>query len=105
MIIAGILHDTVEDTSVTLGDIRRTFGEEVARLVKGASEPSRSDTWEKRKKHTIIRDAMGCSFFSVKQFAEGGRWGALVLDAIRLFCYVAVWIDCGRRWRIISNNH
>jgi (p)ppGpp synthase/HD superfamily hydrolase len=53
VVIAGILHDTVEDTSITIEDIRRTFGEKVASLVEGASEPDKSDTWENRKRHTI----------------------------------------------------
>lgn len=39
-IIAGILHDTVEDTSLTLDDIRRDFGESVAFLVDGVTKLS-----------------------------------------------------------------
>jgi (p)ppGpp synthase/HD superfamily hydrolase len=53
IVVVGILHDTVEDTSVTLEGIQRLFGQEVAQLVDGASEPNRSDTWENRKRHTI----------------------------------------------------
>ena len=53
VVVAGILHDTVEDSSTRIDDIRRDFGEEVARLVEGASEPDKSDTWENRKRHTI----------------------------------------------------
>lgn len=53
LIVAGILHDTVEDTPVTIEDIRKSFGEKVAHLVESASEPDKSDTWENRKKHTI----------------------------------------------------
>jgi GTP pyrophosphokinase len=36
--IAGLLHDTVEDTSVTLDDIRKEFGNEVAQLVDGVTK-------------------------------------------------------------------
>lgn len=39
-IIAGVLHDTVEDTSVTLNDIRNEFGESVAFLVDGVTKLS-----------------------------------------------------------------
>ncbi len=53
VVVAGILHDTVEDSSTRVDDIRRDFGEEVSRLVEGASEPNKSDTWENRKQHTI----------------------------------------------------
>ena len=53
VVVAGILHDTVEDTPVALADIRRAFGDKVAALVEGASEPDKSDTWENRKRHTI----------------------------------------------------
>ncbi|MEN6411111.1 MAG: bifunctional (p)ppGpp synthetase/guanosine-3',5'-bis(diphosphate) 3'-pyrophosphohydrolase [Anaerolineaceae bacterium] len=38
VVIAGLLHDTVEDTSVTLDDLRREFSEEVARLVDGVTK-------------------------------------------------------------------
>ena len=53
VVMAGILHDTVEDSSTTIADIRRSFGEEVASLVQGASEPDKSETWENRKQHTL----------------------------------------------------
>ncbi len=40
-IVAGLLHDTVEDTSVTLEDIQKEFGAEVASLVDGATKIKR----------------------------------------------------------------
>ena len=37
-IITAILHDTVEDTALTLEDIKRDFGEEIASLVDGVTK-------------------------------------------------------------------
>lgn len=53
MIAAGILHDTVEDTALSLSDIENLFGARIAEIVKGCSEPDKSLSWEERKKHTI----------------------------------------------------
>ncbi len=53
-VIAGLLHDTIEDTHVTLDEIRREFGNAVADIVEGCTEPEhRSRPWEQRKEHTI----------------------------------------------------
>jgi GTP pyrophosphokinase len=38
VIAAALLHDTVEDTEVTLADIRREFGDEIAKLVDGVTK-------------------------------------------------------------------
>lgn len=38
VVAAALLHDTVEDTSLTLEDIERDFGEEIARLVDGVTK-------------------------------------------------------------------
>ncbi len=40
VVAAGLLHDTVEDTAVTLEDIRREFGDVVASLVDGVTKLS-----------------------------------------------------------------
>jgi (p)ppGpp synthase/HD superfamily hydrolase len=53
LVAAGILHDTVEDTELTLEDIEQTFGTKVANIVAGCSEPDKSLSWEERKEHTI----------------------------------------------------
>lgn len=41
-LIAALLHDTVEDTEVTIDDIRINFGDNVARLVWGLTTPDKS---------------------------------------------------------------
>ena len=38
VVAAGLLHDTVEDTEITLEDIRTDFGDEIARLVDGVTK-------------------------------------------------------------------
>ncbi len=38
VVIAGVLHDTVEDTPVTLKTIREEFGDEVAIMVDGVTK-------------------------------------------------------------------
>src|SRR3954447_19078300 len=53
VVAAAILHDTIEDTDITLDDLRRDFGEQVASIVAGCSEPHKSHPWEERKRHTI----------------------------------------------------
>lgn len=53
LIAAGILHDTVEDTELTLEDIEQNFGAHVAEIVAGCSEHDKSLSWEERKEHTI----------------------------------------------------
>jgi GTP diphosphokinase / guanosine-3',5'-bis(diphosphate) 3'-diphosphatase len=38
VVVAGLLHDTVEDTAVTLDDIKKDFGDDVAKLVDGVTK-------------------------------------------------------------------
>ncbi|MFW5490396.1 MAG: RelA/SpoT family protein [Desulfovibrio sp.] len=42
-IAAGLLHDTVEDTSATIEDIRESFGEGVSHIVDGVTKISKMD--------------------------------------------------------------
>jgi len=63
VIIAGLLHDTVEDTSLTLDDLRREFGEKVAQLVDGVTKldslprVSRSDGAETEEPESPLTEA------------------------------------------------
>src|SRR5256714_9581413 len=42
-IAAGLLHDSVEDTAVTIGDLRKEFGEQVAHIVEGVTKINKID--------------------------------------------------------------
>lgn len=53
IISAGYLHDVVEDTKYTIEDLYELFGNDIADLVKTASEPDKTLSWEERKSHTI----------------------------------------------------
>ena len=65
VVIAGLLHDVVEDAGVEVKEVEEQFGLDVARLVEGASEPEeyrremsseeRRRTWRTRKSHTVSR--------------------------------------------------
>ncbi len=50
-VICGLLHDTVEDTEVTLEDIKNKFGEEVAVIIDGLTKLSKISFTSKRKRH------------------------------------------------------
>lgn len=50
IIIAGILHDTVEDTEMTIKELEKEFGKNVSRMVNDVTEQDKSLSWEIRKK-------------------------------------------------------
>lgn len=60
MLAAAALHDTVEDTDVTIERIREEFGERIANLVASESDVmvegvSEEDSWHARKQAAIDR--------------------------------------------------
>lgn len=62
LLAAAALHDTVEDTDVTVEEIRREFGDRVASLVESESDVavegvSDTDSWKSRKLAAIDRIA------------------------------------------------
>ncbi len=53
VIVAGVLHDVLEDTSVTYENLKESFGVKIAEIVKGVTEPDKSASWFCRKLHTV----------------------------------------------------
>lgn len=58
VVIAGILHDVVEDAGISLDQIRREFGDQVADIVAAVSERKRAAdgsvrSWEERKQEGL----------------------------------------------------
>lgn len=56
MLAAAWLHDTVEDTPVTLVDIEREFGAEVADMVESLTDVSRPQDGNRRARKAIDRE-------------------------------------------------
>ena len=63
LMMAGLLHDTVEDTETTYMDIKNEFGMDVAALV-AAHTKNPDATWEEVRRHKI--DGMDEASFRVK---------------------------------------
>ena len=60
LLAAAVLHDTVEDTSVTVAQLREEFGERIASLVASESDEVHpgvcdEDSWHARKRAAIER--------------------------------------------------
>jgi (p)ppGpp synthase/HD superfamily hydrolase len=55
MLAAAWLHDAVEDTNVTIGQIRHLFGDTVARLVDELTDVSRPEDGSRSKRKALDR--------------------------------------------------
>lgn len=62
LVLAGLLHDIVEDTDIDIETISRKYGRQVADYVDAVTEPeelrkpatgNKAQTWKERKEHTI----------------------------------------------------
>jgi guanosine-3',5'-bis(diphosphate) 3'-pyrophosphohydrolase len=59
MVIAGLLHDVVEDTDITISDVNEKFGEKVARMVDGLSFKSGIESKVEQYKEMFERTKEG----------------------------------------------
>ena len=76
LLAAAALHDVVEDTALTVEDIRAEFGDRVAELVEAESDKfvegvSESDSWRTRKQAAI--DRLAEAPLEVKMIAMGDK--------------------------------
>ena len=76
LLAAAALHDTVEDTNVTVEQIRAEFGERIASLVADESEErpegvSKEDSWHDRKQAAI--DRLSHASLDAKMVALGDK--------------------------------
>ena len=76
LLAAAALHDVVEDTAFSLEDIRRAFGDRVAKLVELESDKfvvgvSESDSWRERKQAAI--DRLAAAPLEAKMVAMGDK--------------------------------
>ena len=60
LLSAAMLHDTVEDTPVTVADLRKEFGDRIASIVEAESDvhnegESEHESWHRRKQEAIDR--------------------------------------------------
>ena len=76
LLAAAALHDTVEDTDVTVDDLRARFGERIAKLVAQESDVmienvSEEDSWHARKQAAI--DRLSAAPHDAKMVALGDK--------------------------------
>ena len=76
LLAAAVLHDTVEDTDVTIEQIQTEFGDRVAALVASESDimqegVSKADSWHARKQAAI--DRLACASRDAKIVALGDK--------------------------------
>lgn len=54
-VIAGLLHDAVEDSTATRADVEGRFGAHVWSLVAGVTNGHCLGSWRERKRHALLR--------------------------------------------------
>lgn len=94
VVIAGLLHDLVEDTAVTLDQLRGAFGDRIAALVDACSEvkhdaEGRPRPWEVRKREHV--EALAAAPIDARAVALADKLHNLASIAYDLDEGVDVW--------------
>ena len=99
IVAAGLLHDVVEDTSIDVEAIEKSFGSEVGRLVAEMTENPEIESYEERKaehRSRVARDPRAAAIYaadklaSTRELAGGGGVSEEKLDhylkTLRMLC-------------------
>lgn len=81
LVVAGVLHDVVEDTAATLGEVEATFGARVARLVAVVTKPDGDDPALPRAQPARWRAQREAMLRYLDEARPGDRTDALRLKA------------------------
>lgn len=80
-IAAGLLHDVVEDSEVTVGEVVASFGPEVGKLVAALTEDPAIEDWEARKQALRERAAGAGSesiaIYTADKLANLSNWRSM----------------------------
>lgn len=99
LLAAAALHDTVEDTAVTVDDIRREFGARVAAIVETETDTLHSTAGEKADWYTRKRTSM-------ERLANASREVKMVAMGDKLSNMRAIWRDYKTQgdefWKLFS---
>jgi hypothetical protein len=93
VVVAGLVHDVVEDTPVGIDDVRAAFGERVAALVAVLTEDASIEDYRQRKLalRTAIADAghVAMVIFAADKLARvrAADLGGLPIDPLKLDHY------------------
>lgn len=97
MVVAALLHDTIEDTSMTEDELRERYGQRVYELVMACTEKDQSQAWEERKRHTIDKFA---------KLDEEAKWILLVDKLHNLYSMTEQYKVVGDElWRFFSRGY
>ena len=95
-IVAGILHDSIEDTPYTMKELEFEFGETVAEIVEGVTEEKsrggKKLSWRERKEGAI------------EKLKDANRQSLLVITADKIHNLQSVVDDYKKHGSLIWNN-